>query len=197
MKMRTKNENPAGFLADGVDPLIRLYFQVNHLKQLYRQGWLKEGREIPEHQCESVADHIFGMALLAMFICDQHFPELDKNKVVTMTLLHELGEIKDGDKYITDPSKKRERSDAERAAIVELLADFPSGSLYLEIWDEFERGDTREARLARELDKLEMAMQAAIYSRQHNKDLSEFFLSSDTHIKSEALREIFVSLQNL
>ncbi len=197
MKMKVKNENPTGFLGDGVDPLIRLYFQVNHLKQLYRQGWLKEGRDIPEHQCESVADHIFGMALLAMFVCDAHFPELDKNKVVTMTLIHELGEIQDGDKYVTDASEKRERLSAERSAITRLLADFPNGSLYIDLWEEFELGETKEARLVRELDKLEMVMQAAIYSRQHDKDLSEFFLSSDGHIRSDVLREIFESIKNL
>lgn len=194
--MKVKNENPIGFLGNDADPLMRLYFQVNHLKQLYRQGWLKQGRDVPEHQCESVADHVFGMALLALFVCDKHFPDIDRSKVVTMTLIHELGEIKDGDKYVTDPGERLARKDAERAAIVELLSDFPD-SIYLELWEEYERGDTREARLVKELDKLELVMQAAIYSQQHDKDFSEFFESSDGHIKSLPLREIFASLQNL
>ena len=195
--MKTKNGNPAHMLSGHVDPLIRLYFQVNHLKQLYRQGWLKKGREIPEVQCESVAEHIFGMAILALFVCDAYFPDLDKNRVVTMSLIHELGEIKDGDKFITDPDEKRARREAVRAAITELLAEFPAGSVYLELWEEFERGDTKEARLVRELDKLEMLMQATIYSRQHDKDLSDFFVSSDGHIKSPELRDLLKALEDL
>jgi putative hydrolase of HD superfamily len=194
--MRKKNTNPSWFLPEGVDPLIRLYFQVNHLKQLYRQGWLKKGRDIPPEQCESVAEHIFGMAILALFVCDTHFPELDRNKVVTMTLIHELGEIKDGDKYVTDPEERKARKIAEREAITELLSDFPD-SIYLELWEEYERGDTPEARLVKELDKLEMVMQAAIYSRQVGGDMSEFFVSSDPFITSDALRTLFEAVRTM
>ena len=194
--MKVKNDNPVGFLAKDADPLIRLYFQVNHLKQLYRQGWLKRGRDIPEHLCESVAEHIFGMAILALFVCDKHFPDLDRNRVVTMTLIHELGEIKDGDKYITDPEERKLRKQAERLAITELLEDFPD-STYLELWEEFEAGATGEAKLVKELDKLEMVMQAAIYAQQHGKDMSEFFESSDAHISSDELRRLFDSVRTL
>lgn len=194
--MRVKNDDPIGLIAKDADPLIRLYFQVNHLKQLYRQGWLKQGRDIPEKQCESVAEHVFCMAILALFVCDAYFPELDKNKVVTMTLIHELGEIKDGDKYVTDPEERTQRKEAERLAITELLADFPD-SVYLELWEEYERGETGEARLVKELDKLEMVMQAAIYQYQHGKNLSEFFLSSDPHIQSPALRALLDAVRTL
>ena len=38
-------ENLAG------SPLLAAYVQINHLKQLYRQGWLRAG--ITREQCES------------------------------------------------------------------------------------------------------------------------------------------------
>ncbi len=52
----------------GPQPLIQAYFELNHLKQLYRQGWLRVG--IPPERCESVAEHSLGVALLCLFIAD-------------------------------------------------------------------------------------------------------------------------------
>ena len=54
--MVTKAENPSAFLKDkDVSPVLRLYFDLTHLKQLYRKGWLE--RAVPPSRCESVADH--------------------------------------------------------------------------------------------------------------------------------------------
>ena len=172
--MRVKNTNAARLLARSESALLRLYFEDNHLKQLYRQGWLKKGRDIPESCCESVADHVFGTALLAIFVCDAYFPSVNQFKVIKMILIHELGEVYDGDRFAKTDAERHERHEAERAAIIELLRDFPQGAEYLTLWEEFERRDTTEAKIASELDKLEMAMQAKIYQLQHGKDLSEF-----------------------
>lgn len=76
-------------------PLIEMYFEFNQLKQLYRQGWLK--RNIPTSHCESVADHSPGVAVLAMFISEAHFPDLDTLNILRMALIHNFGEIYAGD----------------------------------------------------------------------------------------------------
>jgi|GEM_PF-5917177 len=57
--MQSKGMNPASMLHGvAVSPLIEAYFEMNRLKQLYRQGWLQCGI-VPE-RCESVAEHSFG-----------------------------------------------------------------------------------------------------------------------------------------
>ena len=50
---------------DGKDalPIVRVFFEFDHLKSLYRQGWLRAG--IPKVHCETVAEHSLGVALLA------------------------------------------------------------------------------------------------------------------------------------
>ncbi len=197
--MKIKNANPARLL-DGkmLEPLTLLYFQINHLKQLYRQGWLKKGRDIPESQCESVADHIFGMSILALFVCDLYFPSLDRLKILRMCLTHELGEIINGDpRSPTDEAGKQEKYVAERAAIIELLKGFPSADEYLKLWEEFEEGKSPEARLVKQLDKLEMALQAKIYSLQYGKNLQEFFDDVRPHLLSKELQLIFEQVENL
>ncbi len=71
--METKASIPVAQLsARCLLPLIEAYFEFNHLKQLYRQGWLRHG--VPHTQCESVAEHTFGVALLALFLADAEYP---------------------------------------------------------------------------------------------------------------------------
>ena len=76
-------------------PIVRVFYEFNHLKSLYRQGWLRAG--IPKAHCETVAEHSLGVALLALFLADAYCPELDKGRLVRMGLLHDFGEIYAGD----------------------------------------------------------------------------------------------------
>ena len=197
--MKTKNSNASLFLTGKrVEPIVLLYFQINHLKQLYRQGWLREGRDIPEKFCESVADHVFGMSLLGIFICELYFPKLDCLKVVKMCLTHELGEIINGDpRSPQDATGKKEKYLAERNAIIDLLKDFPYADDYLNLWEEFEEGTTPEAKLVKQLDKLEMAFQAKNYSLQHGKNLQEFLDDVRASLEAEELKNILAQVESL
>jgi putative hydrolase of HD superfamily len=195
--MRTKNPNPASLLSDHADDVIRLYFEINHLKQLYRQGWLEKGRDVPESKCESVADHVFGMAVLALIVCDTYGLNVNRSKVLTMILIHEFGEVRDGDRFVQSEPDKRQRHEAERAAIEDLLKNFPQRVEYIALWEEFEQGETPEAQLARELDKLEMVLQSKIYSLQYASDLSEFADSAKVFIQTERMKELFAKIEEL
>ena len=94
--MQTKDTNPSRHLqGKEASAIIELYFDLCHLKQIYRQGWLQHG--ISPLRCESVADHSFGVAMLVMFLADQYAPELDMAKLLRLSLLHDFGEIDAGD----------------------------------------------------------------------------------------------------
>ena len=85
--MKTKNRNPALLLkGKKVDPIIEFYFEFNHLKQLFRQGWLLNG--LTQNQCESVADHLYGVTILCLIIGENYFPTLDIKKLLEMSLVH-------------------------------------------------------------------------------------------------------------
>lgn len=71
--MHTKAPNPIIHLdTDQVLPIVAMYFECAHLKQLYRQGWLQRG--VPPERCESVAEHTFGVALLSLFLARHPCP---------------------------------------------------------------------------------------------------------------------------
>ena len=113
-----------------------------------------------------------------------------------MCLIHELGEIKNGDpRSPTNPKDKLEKYHNEQKAIIELLKDLPNQDKYLALWEEFENGNSAEARLVRQLDKLEMAFQSKIYALQHGKNLQEFIDDVRTHLESEELLKILAEIE--
>jgi len=61
-----------------LDSISAIYFKFAYLKLLYRRGWLRAG--IRKEDCESVGEHILGVAFLAMLLCDASYTHLDKEK---------------------------------------------------------------------------------------------------------------------
>jgi putative hydrolase of HD superfamily len=187
--MQTKGVFPLSLLADrSVAPLIELYFETNQLKRLYRQGWLKRG--VRPERCESVADHIFGMAALAVFICDAYFPELDLAKVLRLVLLHEIGEVYAGDITPADGVTGAEKRRHEREAVQRVLGKLPRGGDYVAAWEEFELGDSPEACLVRELDRLEMGLQASVYDLEGGLQADEFYATAERVVTNAPLKAL-------
>jgi putative hydrolase of HD superfamily len=194
--MHVKSNNPADHLpAGGSSPLVQLYFEFNHLKQLYRQGWLQ--RSIPAAQCESVAEHSFGVAVLGLLVCDQFFPQLDALQVMRLALVHDFGEIYAGDFTPVDALPAHEKQALERAAVTRLFRNLPNGPAYIELWEAFEGGDTPEARLVRQLDRLEMALQASVYALQGSLDPAEFYATTRAALQEPALKALLEELESL
>lgn len=175
--MECKAPIPFPLLKDkNLHPIIQVYFEFTHLKQLYRQGWLLHG--IERARCESVAEHSFGVAVLGLLIADAYFPELDPCKVLRLALLHDFGEIYAGDIVPSLGVAPEEKERLERESVAGVFGRLPQGEAYLQLWEEYEAGATAEARFVKQLDRLEMAMQAHVYEHQGLGDLAEFYESA-------------------
>jgi putative hydrolase of HD superfamily len=191
-----KAENPIELLeGKNAPPLVRAYFELCQLKQLYRQGWLKRG--VSRERCESVAEHSFGVAVLALWLADACYPTLDAGKVLRMALLHDFGEIYAGDIIPGDDVSGEVKHAQEEASVAQVLGKLPSAETYLELWQEFENGDTPEARFVRQIDRLEMGLQAAVYKAQEQGVMDEFFVSARQALADPALIEILEAAETL
>lgn len=172
---------------------MRFAGKVRELKDLKRTGWLDKGVRDPE----SVADHSFMLALLA-YIYSRKLG-LDTDKAVRMALLHDICEaysgdiadrIRDEDQDVPDSGKKRLEEEGLRKLVSFLPEDFANEIFSL--WEEFEKRESPEARLVKDLDKLEMCMQALVYSGREGKDkFLEFFEDGKANIKTTEIREAF------
>jgi putative hydrolase of HD superfamily len=176
-EMESKAENPVSLIA-GMDihPLIEAYFEFNHLKQLYRQGWLKKG--VPAERCESIAEHSFSTTVLVYFLAQAYFPDLDPNRVILLALLHDFGEVYAGDLTPDDHISFEKKEHLEREAINRIFSKLPNADEFLGLWEEYERQSSPEAGFIRQIDRLEMALQASVYERQGFNGLDDFFNSA-------------------
>jgi len=193
--MRTKAENPASLLAGKpVSAIVRLYFDLAHLKQVYRRGWLE--RDIPPERCESVAEHSYAVAILALLLSD-HFPHLDLLRVLELALLHDFGEIDAGDITPADGVSREEKQRRELASLRRVLEQWPGRDRYLALYDEYLQGKSAEARFVHQLEKLEMALQAAVYQRQGLAVLGEFLASAEQAVEDDRLKLVLADLRQL
>jgi putative hydrolase of HD superfamily len=191
--METKASAPISLLTgEEVPAWIVAYYEINQLKQLYRQGWLQRG--IPKSLCESVAEHSFSMALLALLLMDQVSPGLDRQQVLLMALIHDLGEIYAGDFTPQDGMPGNEKHALEAMAFQQVFGRLPGGHRYIEVWRAYERGESPEARFVKQVDRLEMALQASVYARRGFPEMGDFFDSAretlDTGPMGSLLAEI-------
>ena len=138
-----------------------------------------------------MADHSFALALLALFEGERR--GLDVGRLLKLALIHDLEEAITGD--LTPRSKNRlcaERVDrVRRKARNKILSRFPAKSRasYRRLWMDLIEGQTREARLVHELDKVEMAFQADSYRRYlTGRTLEGFFLSARSAVKDPSLK---------
>ena len=175
-------------------PLIQAWFEIAHLKQLFREGWLQ--RNISEADCETVAEHTFGNAMLCLMLLPRH-PELDALRVLRLALLHDLGEVYVGDITPSDNVPKAEKQKLEHAAMKKILDKLPEGQALMDDWLAYEAQDTPEAQFVKQIDRLEFAMQASIYKHQGKVDPTGFYDVVEQQLTSEALREEMRVLKTL
>jgi putative hydrolase of HD superfamily len=156
------------------DHALDLILTVNRLKVTPRTGWAVKG--VPDF--ESVADHSHGVAFTALLLCDLVGEDLDRAKVLTMAVLHDLPESVTGDLSLGGSRllPKGAKAQAEQLAMDELLAGHDFGPAWRQTWDEFEAQDSTEARLVRDADRVDLLTQALAYERAHGTvNLDEFW----------------------
>jgi putative hydrolase of HD superfamily len=134
--------------------------RAERLKATRRSGWTSTGEP------ETVAAHTWRLCLMAMVLSDQ-FPEVNVDRVIRMLVIHDLGEALHGDIPAPQQATAGAKAADERRDLVELLTPLPAETreMIVQLWDEYEACETREARLAKGLDKLETIM-------QHNQGLN-------------------------
>lgn len=194
--MQTKADLPIELLKDkNALPIIEAYFEFVQLKQLYRQGWLHKG--ISPKNCESVAEHSFCVALLALLLADEFSCELDSAKAIRMALIHDLGEIYAGDLTPDDKIDKNSKYLLEKESISKVLGKLPNGLKWITLWEEYEKGESAESQFVKQIDKLEMALQASVYEHQGFAELSVFFASATRYLSSVELKIILSHLEKM
>ena len=149
--------------------------EILGLKDVVRAGWVRNDVDNPE----SVAAHSWGMAILALKLAPK---ELELSKVLSLCLVHDIPEVRVGD--LTPHDDCSSKSEDELQAMKELAPE------WLALFKEYELGETEEAKFVKQLDKLDMGLQAMIYESKQGLDLSEFRSSALSKITNLELSSL-------
>ena len=127
---------------------------TNELEKL--KATHRNNRTLDAYRFENSAEHSWQGALMALVFQEYIPEEVNLEKVMSMLLIHDLGEIYAGDTFIFDDVGKRDSYHRELESLKISLDKLPSDQQesFLGLWQEFETGISMEAKYARVLDAL-------------------------------------------
>ena len=138
------------------------------LKNVLRAGWVRAGIDSPE----SVAAHSWGMSMLALKLTPK---ELDLTRVLSLCIVHDIPEVRVGD--LTPHDDTSTKAEDELKAMTEMAPE------WVALFVEYEEGKTAEAKFVKQLDKLDMALQAERYQSEYGLSLEEFIESINENVE--------------
>ncbi len=148
---------------DKIKKAMKFYLLATKLKYKIRAGWDKDGWNINSERLESVAEHVYGVCILAISLDSEFYFDIDIEKVIKMLVLHEIGEVKIGDITPFDGVSVKEKENIEHLAWLEILDGLVKEEEYYNLLLEFDERKTNEAKFAYLCDKLEADIQSKIY----------------------------------
>ncbi|WFE92677.1 HD domain-containing protein [Micromonospora sp. WMMD987] len=164
--------------------VMRFIFEAGVLKRAARTGWWFAGVKDPE----SIADHSFRTALIGMMLAAME--GADPARVSMLCVLHDTQETRITDiphiarRYLTAAPNTTVTAD-QVAACPPAVADLVNAAVA-----EYEAGETPEAIVARDADKLECLVQAVEYRHQGIDNVQRWIDSSRAALKTTSAHRL-------
>ncbi|WP_317929823.1 HD domain-containing protein [Halioxenophilus sp. WMMB6] len=124
-------------------------FQLDALKSVNRRTYINGGERL-----ENSAEHSWHLAMACWAFAELLADSYDVQKLIKLALLHDLGEIGAGDTFLY--SSDRDKAHIKERESVKELAAHPGNPLssIVELWEEQEAGNSKEAKLLKVIDRL-------------------------------------------
>ena len=149
--------------------VIEYYVLCNKLKNTIRTGW--KDWNVKRERIESVAEHIYGVQMLAIAMYSEYHYDIDLKTVIMMLAVHELEEIYIGDLTLFQINKE-EKNKIGHIAIEKVLNNLSTKEEIKQLILEFDKQETKESLFAYQCDKLEADLQCKLYDEENCVDLS-------------------------
>ena len=145
---------------DKAKNVLKYYVFCNTLKDVVRTCW--KDWNVNRERLESIAEHIYGVQMLAIAMKSEYAYDVNIEKVLKMLVVHETEEIVIGDLTLFDINRE-EKAKIGHRAVEKIFAGLIDGKEYIDLILEFDERKTKEALFAYHCDKLEADVQARIY----------------------------------
>jgi putative hydrolases of HD superfamily len=139
--------------ANDVRSTLAFFLEVDGLKEVERRNYLASGS-----RRENTAEHSWHLGIAAMIMAPFASEPIDLATAMCMALVHDIVEIDAGDTFAYSQSAEElaSKEAREQAAADRLFGLLPAamGQRFRDLWDEYERGDTPEARYVMAVDRM-------------------------------------------
>lgn len=141
---------------------------------------LRNGRTSKEKQ-ESVAEHTWRVALMVLLFSRFLDQKICLEKALKIAIVHDLAELITGDKpyfiYEGQEAAQIDKLAQELDAMRNIgnLLPGESGRELIELWEEYENGESYEAKVVKAIDKIEAQVQHNEMSYSHWNDYDRKF----------------------
>jgi len=135
---------------------LRFLCEIDRLKNVNRASPI-----LDRSRRENSAEHSWHLGMYALILSHEADVEVDLLCVLKMLLIHDIVEIDAGDTPLHGSHNDEGQAEREREAAERLfgILDQPMGTALLDLWLEFEEGNSDEARFAKSLDRLQPLIQ--------------------------------------
>lgn len=171
-------------MKETIDAYLDFMKETERLKSVLRTAFTRTKEQ------ESTAEHSWHLALFAGILLEQ-YPELDAKRTLLMCLIHDMGEIYEGDisaALLPDSSKKYQEEYRAVHRVFSLLPE-KQREYFTDVWQEYEDGKTPEARLVKALDKAETIIQHNIGKNPPDFDYDFNLQYGKSYFTDDALLE--------
>ncbi len=133
-----------------IENILNFIVEIEKLK-----GVLRKTQPVGLDRYENSAEHSWHVCLTALMLKDYANTPVNIDRVIKMLLIHDVGEIDAGDTIIYEsetPALKQQ----ELASIKRIFGLLPNGMAdeFVELWLEFEAGETTDASFAKAIDRV-------------------------------------------
>lgn len=138
-----------------IDKQFEFFREIDKEKLIGRQTLITGGE-----RKENDSEHAWHMAIMAILLSEYSNSEIDVLKTVTMLLIHDIVEIDAGDTYAYDEEGKKTQKEREQKAADRIFGLLPSDQQQKmrDLWEEFEKGESAEAKFAHTMDNVQPMM---------------------------------------
>ncbi len=136
--------------------------QVAFIKEIDKLKYIQRKTKLfNSDRPENDAEHSWHLAMMAVVLAEHSNQPIDILKVVKMVLIHDIVEIDAGDTFIYDTTKNHTNTDEELIAAKRIFGLLPENQAkdFISIWEEFEAGESNEAKFAKTMDRFEPLLQ--------------------------------------
>lgn len=136
--------------------------QINFIKEIDKIKYIqRKTKLINSDRPENDAEHSWHLAMMTLVLAEYSDTPIDVLKVMKMVLIHDIVEIDAGDTFIYDTLKNHTNTEDELKAARRIFGLLPEEQALelIELWQEFETGETNEAKFAKSMDRLEPLLQ--------------------------------------